>query len=97
MRKSAPGIQTGEPWATEAEYVHLTTVPPGRPHEAPVLICPSTLWVLQDRPPMCVLWGRGGGGIKLKLRNYPANSVEPATLTTMKYSLMDIYQNAFTT
>ena len=28
---SAPGIQTGELQATEAERVHLTTGPPGRP------------------------------------------------------------------
>ena len=28
---SAPGIQTGEPWAAEAEHVHFSAVPPGRP------------------------------------------------------------------
>ena len=28
---SAPGIQTGEPWAAEAERAHLTAEPPGRP------------------------------------------------------------------
>ena len=28
---SAPRIWTGDPWATEAERVHLTTVPPGQP------------------------------------------------------------------
>ena len=29
---SAPGIQTSEPQATEAEHVHLTTAPRGQPH-----------------------------------------------------------------
>ena len=28
---SAPRIQSGEPWATEAERVNLTAMPPGRP------------------------------------------------------------------
>ena len=28
---SAPGIRSGKPWATEAECVHLTTAPLGRP------------------------------------------------------------------
>ena len=28
---SAPGIQTGEPRAAEAEHANLTTVPPGQP------------------------------------------------------------------
>ena len=28
---SAPGIRTGEPWATEVEHVHLTAAPLGRP------------------------------------------------------------------
>ena len=28
---SVPGIQTSEPWASEAEGVHLTAAPPGRP------------------------------------------------------------------
>ena len=26
-----PGIQTGEPWATDVEHTNLTTVPPGWP------------------------------------------------------------------
>ena len=30
---SAPGIQTGEPQAAEAERAHLTAAPPGRPQE----------------------------------------------------------------
>ena len=29
---SAPGIQTGEPWAAEAERAHLTTAPLGGPY-----------------------------------------------------------------
>ena len=28
---STPGIQIGEPWATEAERVHLTAAPLGQP------------------------------------------------------------------
>ena len=31
MRRSAPGIQIGKPWAAEAERVHLTAAPLGRP------------------------------------------------------------------
>ena len=30
---SAPGIQTSEPQAAEAERAHLTAAPPGRPPE----------------------------------------------------------------
>ena len=29
--RSASGIRTREPWATEAECVNVTTVPPGQP------------------------------------------------------------------
>ena len=35
---SAPGIQTGEPWATEAERAHLTTEPPGQPLPPPCIL-----------------------------------------------------------
>ena len=49
--RSAPGIQTCEPWATEAERVNLTTVPPGWPPQslfsetrASELGCLSQIW-----------------------------------------------------
>ena len=29
---SMPGVQTCEPWATDAEHMNLTTIPPGQPH-----------------------------------------------------------------
>ena len=31
--RSTPGIRNCEPWATKAERVNLTTIPPGRPQE----------------------------------------------------------------
>ena len=34
----APGIQTGEPWAAEAERANLTAATPGRPHQS-AFIC----------------------------------------------------------
>ena len=44
---SAPGIQTGEPWATEVECVHLTTAPPGQPLEH--LLLKNKLMPIFDR------------------------------------------------
>ena len=42
---SAPGIQTSEPWAAEAERVHLTSAPLGRPHDLDTFeeYCPGIL------------------------------------------------------
>ena len=34
---SAPGIQTGEPQATEAEHANLTAVQPGQPPTFPLI------------------------------------------------------------
>ena len=33
VRRSVPGIRTGEPWAAEGERANLTAAPLGRPHE----------------------------------------------------------------
>lgn len=64
------------------------------PHEAGVLLCPPPLtpmpWVLQDRLPMCVLWGRDGWGVNLKLRNYPVNSIRSAA-----HPLMGVFPNEY--
>ena len=46
---SAPGIQTGEPWAAKAEHGSLTTVPLGRPLDADDL---RLLWYLDSLQPL---------------------------------------------
>ena len=45
---SAPGIQTGEPWATEAERAHLTAVLPGPPLQAFLMASPACLNTLLE-------------------------------------------------
>ena len=51
---SAPGIRTGEPWAAEAEHVHLTAAPlgPDMPYSCYALAycLMASTWTIQPVP-----------------------------------------------
>ena len=53
---SAPGIRASEPWAAEAERVHLIAAPLGQPQAGAILICHTWLGYTPSNhlPPPCV-------------------------------------------
>ena len=59
VRRSMPRIQTGEPLATEADHVNLTTTPPGWPPQTLLLIgvCYLKVWwpLVQSFDPQIVV------------------------------------------